>query len=460
MRSITPMWPDDDFDTRAPAIASDIAQLLADEPRWVHRRVETVTFNDDASLRRHTSVDFTLPSFIDPKAHDPSGQVVYVPLSLLEKRVLENFDIRDEAGTALPVLPRRQNARVATEVLVQQAQEALRAKGLPDALHEANKASLAALSGETEWDETIDVDVPDAVEQANRIIEDEVALGFIQELGGNFILLVPLRAKPGDHRIVKFAYDGEYFPHPHLRNEPDWGRRRRAIDWCRVKARNALEVLSIASFRTGFAVLAISDAQSYHVELNIPAEVVAEAQLFRFDADAEGRLLAARRGVSRLHLYAGNDHPHDSWAWVSADFFLRPGVIFPVALLSVVTTFTLLGGLLAHFWWNLPKSADTAATLVVALPTFFAPAAAPGTHRLVRRMFKGLRSLVFASALVSFAAAASLALNIRPMALVNTADVWWVLLGLSAAITGATTTSLARSFVRTRRRPADSLSWN
>jgi hypothetical protein len=40
-------WPNERFLQRAPALAAKIAYLIADESKWVDRRVETVSFVDE-----------------------------------------------------------------------------------------------------------------------------------------------------------------------------------------------------------------------------------------------------------------------------------------------------------------------------------------------------------------------------------------------------------------------------
>lgn len=258
---LTDAWPDDEFATRAPDIASDVARLLADEPRWIHRRVETFTFNDDSSVRRQTSVDFTIPFFVDPKRHHRDGRLLFLPLSLIEKRVLLNFDICDEVGAALSMVSRAQNARVATHVLIQQAEEALRAGGHPSELLHANAESLRVLSGEREPHDVSGAEEAEAVVQAQEIISDEVARGFIQELSGSFVLLAALAAKPGDRRIIKFAYDADFVP---LRVTGIDGEAtsRAFLSWLRIRGEALLEVVGLRSFRTGFPLTAITDGQS------------------------------------------------------------------------------------------------------------------------------------------------------------------------------------------------------
>lgn len=444
----TDAWPDDEFATRAPEIASDVARLLADEPRWIHRRVETFTFNDDSSVRRQTSVDFTIPSFIDPKRHHRDGGLVFLPLSLIEKRVLVNFDLRDETDTSVSMVPRSQNARVATQVLIQQAEEALRARGRSAELLDANVESLRVLSGEREPHDVSGAEEADAVAQAQEIISDEVARGFIQELSGSFVLLAALAAKPGDRRIVKFAYDADFVP---LRVTGIDGEAtsRVFLSWLRARGEALLEVVGLRSFRTGFPLTAITDGQSYHVELVFPDELIADAEMVEYDDDEMIASRDHRRGAGRLHLYGGDGSADVDWAALVVQFGLRAGVVAPVFLLSAVTTATLVVGLVAHSWWHIPTAGDAAGALVVALPTFFAPVVAPGGHRLVRRMFKGLRGFVFLTALVSFVAAATLVLGIPDTSRVDTTDVWTVL----AVISGLISLTVAVVLVRAPRGP-------
>jgi hypothetical protein len=65
-------------------------------------------------------------------------------------------------------------------------------------------------------------------------------------------------------------------------------------------------------------------------------------------------------------------------------------------------------------------------------------------------MFKGLRSLVFLSALISFGAAATLALDLPQDATITTTTAWCALLACSAAITLVSAIALYRSRKHTR----------
>src|SRR6266851_4341819 len=55
-------WPNDlPSKERLTKIALATAPLVLFYRRWVHRRVEEIEFIDESRIRRHLSIDFTLP---------------------------------------------------------------------------------------------------------------------------------------------------------------------------------------------------------------------------------------------------------------------------------------------------------------------------------------------------------------------------------------------------------------
>ena len=78
-----------------PRWRSACLELLTDEARWIHRRVETIDLLAQELVRRQVSVDFTLPEpLLDDLRIGPGGPWC-VPLAILEKRPLRNFDLRE-----------------------------------------------------------------------------------------------------------------------------------------------------------------------------------------------------------------------------------------------------------------------------------------------------------------------------------------------------------------------------
>jgi hypothetical protein len=137
-------------------------------------------------------------------------------------------------------------------------------------------------------------------------------------------------------------------------------------------------------------------------------------------------------------------------AIVDVRFALRKGFVLPVFALSAVTTGIFVAGLGLHYWKHAQPVAEPSAAIIVAIPAFVATWVAPGRHRLVQRMFKGLRLLVFISAFLSFMAAATLAVSLpegwRPF-------VWWALGSASASATIVALAALVHSWVRSKVDP-------
>lgn len=63
-----------------------LALLLLEPRKWMHRRVETVSFVDERSLQRRVSVDLTVPGkeVLGPLLFDP----VPLPLAFLNSPLL------------------------------------------------------------------------------------------------------------------------------------------------------------------------------------------------------------------------------------------------------------------------------------------------------------------------------------------------------------------------------------
>jgi hypothetical protein len=97
--------------------------LISRWNKWVKRRVENIELLNDTSVRRQCSVDFRLRSwFPKPRLHWDGDGIHYIPIAVLAKGSLVDFDVRDEAGRALPLLTRRKNSSIAAAALCSLAQ--------------------------------------------------------------------------------------------------------------------------------------------------------------------------------------------------------------------------------------------------------------------------------------------------------------------------------------------------
>ena len=95
---------------------SRFAALLNRHAAWRHRRVETITVLSHEQVRRHVSVDFTVPLEHREEVRLSEHEWI-VPLALLAKRPLVHFDLRSEDETAVPLLRSDEARLIARELL-------------------------------------------------------------------------------------------------------------------------------------------------------------------------------------------------------------------------------------------------------------------------------------------------------------------------------------------------------
>jgi hypothetical protein len=76
---------------------------------WVRRRVEHVEFLDDRTVRRRMSVDYVTPSPGEAVSFRRGLETVRViPLTMMRRKSLVKFDLRNEQGAPLPLLGLRE----------------------------------------------------------------------------------------------------------------------------------------------------------------------------------------------------------------------------------------------------------------------------------------------------------------------------------------------------------------
>lgn len=165
-------WPDE-IDPRTLRRMAAVTGLLFERPeRWIHRRVERISFKDHQVAHHRISVDFTLPAQLQ-EIDVVAGKAVYLaPLFLLLKGVRDplcegkrprrrylpfgerrgdlgmrpipaapysNIDVIDDNGRSVSLLTRRQSTLLAETILCEAAERVL-ASSLDDELRSALSA--------------------------------------------------------------------------------------------------------------------------------------------------------------------------------------------------------------------------------------------------------------------------------------------------------------------------------
>jgi len=309
-----------------------------------------------------------------------------VPVTLMDKHNLVHFELRDECGSAVPVLTAEENTVVGTAALVAAAADALSCapQDVPEELRlqlrgiagGTRQQRLACLAQREHWDARLER------AQAFSLMVDRLA--------ASFPVLVLLRAEPGDRRILRFCYDEIVNIHE---LEPDVEALRQR--WIGPKA--AELAVKVGAF-VGWTATAVEfstpsavDTQSFHFEVKAPdgADIT------------QASLAVGRRSSSRAYR-------HD---WAPGG---TPRVHLHVSRAASGSSGAARVLLLGYLWLQSagptihPSPADAAAILV-ALPGVFATMLArPSEHAMAATLLLGVRALLILDALAAFAAAALL----------------------------------------------------
>jgi hypothetical protein len=109
-------------------------QLFTSSSAWVARRVEHVTFIDECTVRCNVSIDYVAPPNATILCRPDGEDVRVLPVAIMRRKSLINFDLRDQDGQALPLLGIRQNQALALAALRAWAAATLGACGQSEAV--------------------------------------------------------------------------------------------------------------------------------------------------------------------------------------------------------------------------------------------------------------------------------------------------------------------------------------
>ena len=182
--------------------------------QWVHRQVDSLRIDTDGYSRRHVSLDITVPHDALPWPNSDSRQVS-APIGVLEKRVLQNFDVSLD-GSPVPVLTRQQNGAVSRAFLGY----LLRNIHLPsDHESELEKeiGKVVDYDGRDRDDGTPPSSIESALRRAFSAVENltpdaatsaRLLTTYVDLLTNNFLFSVVLPADlRGKRIVVKYSFD-------------------------------------------------------------------------------------------------------------------------------------------------------------------------------------------------------------------------------------------------------------
>lgn len=389
-----------------------ILLLLLQQADWVHRRVESVHFLDGMTMRRQVSTDYEMPG------EDLTGlkELPFVPLALLEKEVLVNFDLVDEAGASLPLLTRSENIYVAWSTLVAAADfEVKEGLGPAVTLEGSLVEDLRKLAGVSL--ESAESEIQKVVQQSSspqrRILADsDLFMNIAWDLAFNFLLLVPTDGERVRRTIVKYSYARELEPRAGKRRERLFGK----MGWIATQF--------------DFDIPAVGTSESYHFEFTSPPGLpIAESSLQVADAEDETTMHLATLTGARAHAYVSQQ---DGSAQGVMSIWLRPSRsgLLRASLVTAMTSAIIFWSLL----WDdriLKLSGDSAAALLLAIPGIIAAfIVRPGEHGMTTDLVRGIRVQVSLVGGAAYAGALALVGSLDEATLLKT----WRALGAVTAI--------------------------
>lgn len=460
------------------AVGRSAGWVVTDQSEWIHRRVETLSFPqpDDVVVRRHLSVDFTIPAQLRPAelelpepGRDHQGgedwtsclgshpRAYYVPLSLLRKwPPVPDLDLRVGPNEPAPLLTRRQNGITDSALLQAVGERVLRREGLlgdeeglpeellelisPVATGDSSEAAVAVKALGLPLDDT-------ELDEARRgLMRDRRYANLIGGLERFTILWLRVSGLPHERHIVKFSYNA------------------RATDLDQVSLFSGAS-FGWKPFELKLKTPHIGDAGSYHLQFSVPAPVSITAADVEFlgtgdggdaglgerspattdtasDADGPPPIAAIERESRRTHLYVSGSRP-PSEVQLKMKLLLDKGAAAWGAAVASFLVTVLLAAYGAYLGEVLKFGVGSLGLLFV-VPGFLAYLVVrPGEHAAAGRLFKGVRMLVLLSALLPLLAALGILLS-GGVYRTSLDTFIWILAGVGGGITVALTPSLAR----------------
>ena len=425
-------------------------RLFIHSAAWVVRRVERIEFLDDRTVRRKVSLDYAIPRGGLVLRRLDGTRVRVLPLALMRRKTLINFDLRGHEGQAISLPGLRENQALTLAIVRAWAAIASGTPAseffespvvLPEELDRALDDLVAGDQGELRNAYSALEDDSDDAKFPN-LAHDDCFRNVVDRVADSYLLFGFDEGNAGCRRVLKFSYDepltlryrtAGYRRHRSKRDSglphPTYGAGE-PMRWWRSTPRRA--GLGRISTIVRFPVPAAELAASYHFEVTAPPKVsIVDAALLagrpNLHADPENTdedrawYRAAdndarrhrrrpsydriRGGYPTVNLHVV-DVPHGSLSRAQISLQASPDGWLGAAVASaVLATLTL-----ATAWLTKPPHGDQGATILITFAAaMVAILARPDPHRMVTRLLAPVRYLAAASAALTVAGALALA---------------------------------------------------
>jgi hypothetical protein len=256
--------------------------LLLQSSSWVSHRTEHVSFRDDRSVVRRVTVELHVPEQAPVFSGDDGQAYRLVPLSVMRRKTLVNFELRDDGGKSVVMPTLRQNQAITESMLLACAGAALErtdpsgAAAVAGFVHQVISGNQEELTAAYQ-----------SLEQrtANRAVlglaHQRIFRAVLDRMADNFVLWVMIPADAPRRRKLTFCCDEPldlHYRKPGYEKEEgryklgDRLRAWRPRVWCAA--------LGLTTTRIRFPVPAAENAASFHFEIDAPKGVqIVEASL-------------------------------------------------------------------------------------------------------------------------------------------------------------------------------------
>jgi hypothetical protein len=255
--------------------------LLLQSSAWVSHRIEHVSFRDDRSVTRRVTIEFHVPARTPVFRGDDGQPYSLLPLSVMRRKTLVNFELRDDAGRAVVMPSLRQNQAITESMLLACAEATMDdaavtgvSPEIGDFIHHVVSGDQAELSA-AYCRLKLGTAAPDVL----FLYEQPIFKAMLDRMADNFVLWVMIPAGAPRRRTLIFSCDE---PLQLSYREPGFKGNRYELGkklgpwhpsaWC--------SALGLTTTRIRFPVPAAENAVSFHFEIDAPRGVqIAEATL-------------------------------------------------------------------------------------------------------------------------------------------------------------------------------------
>jgi len=256
--------------------------LLLQSSSWVSHRTEHVSFRDDRSVVRRVTVEYYVPEQAPVFRGDDGETYRLVPLSVMRRKTLVNFELRDDGGKPVVMPTLRQNQAITESMLLACADatlgraDAAGAEDVAEFVHQVISGDQQALSAAY-----ASLKCGSAPPAVRDLAEQRIFRAVLDRLADNFVLWVMIPAGAPRRRKLTFSCDEPldlHYRKPGYKEKEDTyelGDKLRAWRprvWC--------SALGLTTTRIRFPVPAAENAASFHFEIDAPKGVqIVEASL-------------------------------------------------------------------------------------------------------------------------------------------------------------------------------------